>query len=70
MDIRQNGIDPEQKLLPRFGQTDGPSVALKQFHIQLIFELFDLLTQRWLGHMQLFGCTGKTQLFCDRLEIS
>jgi len=43
----------------RFGQTHIPTCPLKQSHIQLVFEVGDLPTERWLRYYRTLGSPAK-----------
>ena len=50
-------------------EDDRPLVVVRQFTAELLFTVFDLLGQRWLGHLQPLRGTAEVELFGDRDEV-
>ena len=58
-----------QERLASFGQRDVPFHAVEQRRAKLGLELSDLLTDGWLGHVQLFRRAREVEMPAHRLEI-
>src|SRR4029077_10170809 len=54
-ELAKDSAGPRQKSLPRFCEAHGAAQAVKEARAKLVFELHDLLRQRWLRNMRLLG---------------
>ena len=67
--MREQATALGQKGAAGIGEFDPPARSLEQRYPELLFELADLVAERWLGDVQALGGPAEVELLRDRDEV-
>src|SRR6185312_221702 len=70
IDLAQHQPRLLEKLHATLGQLNAACGALEKRHLQIVFELADMVAERWLSYSKVAGCSRETAEFGNPSEVS